>query len=227
MTHFTPGSFALCDRGSKNVNKFSVSANLAYYRRTATKKDLPCWQVFVSWQKRAQSTNTLWRRKIQIWCQIKWHVRKCLFFYFQPWNNFKTPSWFSLTCLLPVSDIERIHNVTVQKTILNHIYSSCQSYLSGIKRKWSLSCSQETRKVTICQHHLMSFILLVSSGRSQTHVSRGQSVTQTAAPNTAQTSGQRLPVSTRQPNHSTDYPDLAVLKMGWVDSKIVFTMTGN
>ncbi len=27
-------------------------------------KDLPCWQVFVSWQKRAQSKNTLWRRKI-------------------------------------------------------------------------------------------------------------------------------------------------------------------
>lgn len=77
MTHFTSGSFALCDKGSKNVNKFSVSANLAYYLRTATKKDLPCWQVFVSWQKRAQSTNTLWRREIQIWCQVKWHVKKC------------------------------------------------------------------------------------------------------------------------------------------------------
>lgn len=38
MTHFTSGSFALCDKGSKNVNKISVSANLAYYPRTATEK---------------------------------------------------------------------------------------------------------------------------------------------------------------------------------------------
>lgn len=38
MTHFTSGGFALCDKGSKNVNKFSVSANLAYYLRTAMGK---------------------------------------------------------------------------------------------------------------------------------------------------------------------------------------------
>lgn len=73
----------------------------------------------------------------------------------------------------------------------------------------------------------MSFILLVSSGRTQTCVPRGQSVTQTAAPNTAQTSGQKTAVSTSQPNHLTDYTALAVLDTGWVDSKrwykIVFT----
>lgn len=60
----------------------------------------------------------------------------------------------------------------------------------------------------------MSFILLVSSGRSQTRVPRGQSVKQTAAPNTAQTSGQKAVVSTSQANHSTDYTHLAGLEMG-------------
>ncbi len=75
----------------------------------------------------------------------------------------------------------------------------------------------------------MSFILLVSSGRGLTRVPGGQSVTQTAAPNTAQTSGQKTAVSTSQPNHLTDYTALAVLEAGWVDSeswyKIVCTST--
>ncbi len=136
-----------------------------------------------------------------------------------------------------LSDTDRINNATVQNTILYPICSICsssQSYLEGIKRKWLLSCSQETRKVTICQHHLMSFILPVSSGRRQTLVPGGQSVTQTAAPNTAQTLGQKTAVSTSRPNHFTDYTDytdytdLAVLETGWVDPKKWYkTVYGN
>lgn len=79
-------------------------------------KDLPCWQVFVSWQKRAQSENTLWRR--EIWFDVRLSsISPSLFLNFQPWNNFSIlfPPWFSLTCLLPLLDIERINNVTVQK----------------------------------------------------------------------------------------------------------------
>lgn len=154
------------------------------------------------------------------------------YYYFQPWNNFKIifPFWFSLTCLLPQPDIEKPNNIKLQKTMLSLNFPSSQPYLWGIKRKWSLSCSQETRKVTICQHHLMSVILLVSSGRSQTHVPRGQSVIQTAASNTTQASGQKTAVSTSQPNHLTDYTDLAVLETDWIDYKrwykVVFTTTG-
>lgn len=51
----------------------------------------------------------------------------------------------------------------MQKTHLHHIYPSSPSDFSGIKRKWLLSCSQETEKVTICQQPLMRFILSVSS----------------------------------------------------------------
>lgn len=67
----TPGGFTLCDKGSKNVNKLSVSANLSYYLRTAGEKICLVDKCLFSWQKRAQSTNTLWRRKILIRCQIK------------------------------------------------------------------------------------------------------------------------------------------------------------
>lgn len=92
-THSPSGAFALCDKSSKNVNKLSDSANLLYYLRTAPEKDLLCWQVFVSWQKSAQTEQ---RREIQIWRPIKWHGERKI----QPWNNFCISSRCSLTHVL-------------------------------------------------------------------------------------------------------------------------------
>lgn len=89
MTHFTSGGFALCDKGSKNVNTFSACKS-GLLSEDCCRKDLPCWQVFVSWQKRAQ-------REILcggggFWFDVRlsstWRNVSLFFFNFQPWNNF-------------------------------------------------------------------------------------------------------------------------------------------
>lgn len=89
MTHLPSGAFALCDKSWKNVNKLSEnSANLLCYLRTAPKKDLPRWRVFVSWQGSAQAERS---REIQIRWQIKWQENVPI----QPWNNFYISPRFS------------------------------------------------------------------------------------------------------------------------------------
>lgn len=66
MSHFTSGGFALSDKGSKNVNKFSVFANLVYYLRTATEKICLVDKCLFLDRIEYKAKNTLWRRKILI-----------------------------------------------------------------------------------------------------------------------------------------------------------------
>lgn len=212
------------EKSSKNVNKFSVFANLVYYLRTATEKislvDKCLFLDRIKYKAKALCgggkfwfdvrLRNMWRNVFFIIIIFNLGITLKLYFHF---------SLFWIVCCLRLTLKNQTKCKKLQKTIVCLHFPSSQPYLEGIERKWSLSCSQETRKVTVCQHHLMSVILLVSSGRSQTHVPRGQSVIQTADSNTTQASGQKTAVSTSQPNHLTDYTDLVVLETGWVDFK--------
>lgn len=105
---------AASDKDQKNVNKFSVCANLLYYLRTAAER----WAVLTSvcfltaeskqQKKKKQRGEGEWL----IWCQIKKRANIFICFYFQPWNNFKIlfPSRFSWICL-PPHDIEKTRRV--------------------------------------------------------------------------------------------------------------------
>lgn len=89
----TPGGFTLCDKGSKNVNKLSVSANLSYYLRTAGEKICLVDKCLFSWQKRAQTLcggGRFWFDVRLSACEdVFLSLHLSVFFQnFQPWNNF-------------------------------------------------------------------------------------------------------------------------------------------
>lgn len=111
MTRLPSGCFALCDKSSKNVNKLSDSANLLSYLRTATEKDLPRWQVFVSWQKSAKSGGGKFRVDARLNDTRAVCPKKI-----QPWINFYIST-----------DTKGRNGVVVQKTALDHL--NCGSCL--------------------------------------------------------------------------------------------------
>lgn len=88
MTHFTSGGFALCDKGSKNVNKFSVSANLAYYLRTATEKICLVDKCLFLDRKEHKAQTLCGGGGFRFDVRLSSMPRNVSFFNFQPWNNF-------------------------------------------------------------------------------------------------------------------------------------------
>lgn len=86
MTHFTSGGFALCDKGSKNVNKFSGSAKLAYYLRTTSEKKkkrfsfLTSTVCFLTEKGTKKKKGFVQEEKSDLMSDYEQHVKQRLFF---------------------------------------------------------------------------------------------------------------------------------------------------
>lgn len=213
MTHFTSGSFAQCDKGSKNVNKFSVSANLAYYLRTSAEQRCLVDNCLFLDRKTHKAKSLCGGGKFWFDVRLNTIRRLSILFFFICSLGITSecilfPSWFRLTSSLPPLDTER------NKQGNNAASNSSYLFLHPL---WPFRHLEKVIVVLFAADKRGDYLSAPSnvfhshgvqaSGCSQTHVPRGQSVTRTAAPNTAQTSGQKAALSTSQPRYLTDYTD--------------------
>lgn len=130
MTHFTSGGFALCDKGSKEckqVLRLCKSALLSEdcYRKKKKRFCLAEERLFLDRErakKKKKRKHFVEEEHSDLMSDYVACEATFLLFFFpfppstsQPWSNFKTHLGFSLTCLLPASDIERVNTATVRR----------------------------------------------------------------------------------------------------------------